>query len=93
MSKHGRLNIAMRVAKNILGQYVVEDEPVRLDGKAAKAFLATMSEGPVQSDERARFLAECDAVYTKAKKRWPKESSDSRDVLGTPRGCGVPCEP
>jgi len=58
----------MRVAKNILGQYIVEDEPVRLEGKAAKKFLANMSAGPPQSEDRSRFLAECDAVYSRSKK-------------------------
>jgi hypothetical protein len=57
----------MRVTKNILGKYVVEDEPVRLEGKAAKAFLARMAAGPEETTGRSQFLAECDAVYLKAR--------------------------
>jgi hypothetical protein len=58
----------MRVTKSFWGTFVVEDEPVRLDGKAAKRFLASVSAGPSESETRTRFLAECDAVYNRSKK-------------------------
>ncbi len=55
----------MRVKKNADGEFFVEDEPMCLDGEAADAFLDAMQEREQteDSEERKRFLEECDSAY------------------------------
>jgi hypothetical protein len=48
----------MRVTKNEKGEFVVDDEPMRLTGRAAKQFADVMDRGQ-GGDAHARFLAEC----------------------------------
>jgi hypothetical protein len=59
----------MRVRKNILGRYVVEDEPIRLQGKAATAFLDAMKvrDESGNTPEQTRFLSECERIYRSSK--------------------------
>ena len=58
----------MRVIKTPEGGFVVEDEPMRLDGSAAERFLDDMAavdeNGP--NSAHVRFLAECSELYQKA---------------------------
>jgi len=60
----------MRVTKNTKGQFVIEDEPMRVEGKAARTLLAEMrtSDGTADDAERKRFLAECEQIYRTAKR-------------------------
>lgn len=57
----------MRVTKNSDGAFVVEDEPMRLEGEAAQQFLADMKarDQAAADPERKRFLDECLAAYRK----------------------------
>jgi hypothetical protein len=61
----------MRVKKTDKGEFVVEDEPLCLEGEAADKFLADMAkrERTKDSDERRRFLAECDRAYEASLKK------------------------
>jgi hypothetical protein len=59
----------MRVIKGEDGNFVVEDEPLTVEGEDAARLVAAMKErdeAPPNS-ERERFLAECDRVYRKVK--------------------------
>jgi hypothetical protein len=51
----------MRVTKKD-GQFVVDDEPMRLSGKAAKEFIKAMDRGAT-SPAHDKFLAECRSEY------------------------------
>ena len=55
----------MRVTKNKDGQFVVENEPMRLEGEAAEKFLENMRrrEETPETEERKKFLDECRRVY------------------------------
>jgi hypothetical protein len=61
------LHTAMRVTKK-KGQFVVDDEPMRLSGRAAKEFVAQLTRGE-SSPEHARFLAECRAEFEASRAR------------------------
>jgi hypothetical protein len=52
----------MRVTKNEKGEFAVDDEPMRLTGKAAKQFAAVMDHGQ-RGEAHARFLAECQREF------------------------------
>jgi hypothetical protein len=52
----------MRVTKTTSGSFVVDDEPMRLTGKAAKEFVSAMKSG-ASTPERSKFLAECEQEY------------------------------
>jgi hypothetical protein len=47
------------------------DEPLRLEGEAADRFLDEM-ERPDTSEERKKFLEECDRVYRKTQEKIEK---------------------
>jgi hypothetical protein len=53
----------MRVTKNGNGQFVVEDEPMRLEGEAAAQLLREIDADKAVDSTRARFLAECEEAY------------------------------
>ena len=55
----------MRVTKNANGQFVVEDGPMRLEGKAAREFMAQMRERDATGNDadRQRLLAECAQIF------------------------------
>lgn len=59
----------MRVTKNPNGQYVVEDGPMRLEGKAAREFVAQMNQRDESGNdpERKRLLEECARIYQKVR--------------------------
>lgn len=59
----------MRVTKKQDGQYVVEDGPMRLEGKAAREFIAQMRQRDETGNdpERKRLLEECARIYEKAR--------------------------
>jgi hypothetical protein len=59
----------MRVAKKS-GQFVVVDEPMRVEGKAATNLLAEIrrSDESGPDAKHQRFLAECERVYKTAKR-------------------------
>ena len=58
----------MRVTKKD-GTFVVEDEPMRLEGKAARELLTQMQKRDAAPDlTRAKFIAECESVYKNAKR-------------------------
>lgn len=60
----------MRVNKNPDGTFVVEDEPMRLQGKSAREFLAQMRRRDVTGNdpEQQRFLKECERIYKTTKR-------------------------
>lgn len=62
----------MRVTKKD-GQFVVDDEPMHLTGKAAKEFFAALERG-ASTPEHAQFLAECEAEYRAQAKKPSKPS-------------------
>jgi hypothetical protein len=51
----------MRVTKRD-GKFVVDDEPMRLTGRAAKEFVAALQSGK-STAEHDRFLAECQEAF------------------------------
>lgn len=55
----------MRVTKNSEGTFVVEDEPMRLDGQDAERFLADMKarDAEAPTSARDRFKEECASAY------------------------------
>lgn len=59
----------MRVTKKD-GQFVVDDEPMRLTGKAARSFVAALNGGE-SSPEHKKFLAECREEQQASKKPQP----------------------
>jgi hypothetical protein len=59
--------LVMRVTKTEDGKFVIDDEPMRLEGEAAERFLAAMKANEKPSAEEERFLAECDRVYRTSK--------------------------
>jgi hypothetical protein len=62
--------IAMRVTKNLLGEFVIQDEPMRLEGEEADQFLADMKARDEAGNDPARkqFLAQCAAEYRQTKR-------------------------
>lgn len=59
----------MRVAKKADGTFVIEDEPLRLYGSDATAFLEAMKlrDAAGNNDAQRRFQEQCAAVYRKTK--------------------------
>jgi len=59
----------MRVTKDINGVRSIEDEPIRLDGKSADAFLAAMAVVDVtpRTPSEQAYVAKCDSTYTATK--------------------------
>ena len=55
----------MRVTKNENGDFFVEDEPMHVEGDAARQFLSEMSQREEVGDdtERRLFLDECQRIY------------------------------
>lgn len=60
----------MRITKNSQGQFVIEDEPLRLEGEAAEQFLSEMKRRDESGNdpERKRFLEECERIYRSTKR-------------------------
>jgi hypothetical protein len=56
----------MRVIKKD-GQYAIDNEPMRLLGKAARNFLAKLESGKTSNPRHAQVLAEIQAEVRKAK--------------------------
>lgn len=83
----------MRVTKNSKGEFIVDDEPMRLTGKAAKQVIDALERGAT-SEQHKRFLAECEREYIRGTTAWntrpfPMESAWSLPVLGKGVECGV----
>jgi hypothetical protein len=61
----------MHLIKNEDGTFTVDDEPMRLEGEAAVKFLKQM-ENTELTEERRRFLEECDRVYQNTQEKVAK---------------------
>jgi hypothetical protein len=55
----------MRVTKSSDGVFLIEDEPMRLEGEAADQFIHDMTQRELIGEDTARrsFIAECDRAY------------------------------
>jgi hypothetical protein len=60
----------MRVTKNSGGGFVVEDEPMCLEGAAAKQVRVQMEKRDQTGNDETqkRFLAECEQIFRSAKR-------------------------
>jgi len=60
----------MRVTKSKTGGFVIEDEPIRVEGKAAKEILARMkmSDRGAVDVAHQTLLAECERIYKTTKR-------------------------
>ncbi len=58
----------MRLLKRRNGSFYIDDAPMKLTGKAARAFLEAMAESDRNGNtlEKQAFLEECAAIYRRS---------------------------